>query len=373
VTRARAVLTQKDTKAYTHERELRRSLLNVMMCNMYRGIRGTRRAVSTYCDAYHVVPDVSSVVGPDVAGDDQIRALNKMLPRSVLPCALALACGACERKWPEVARSDGRIFGPGCTTPPWIRQVVCGRTRFASRVVALEELVSVGTSILGTRSARGEWLGRATADSTGLLIASINLDETWVVRGEVSLPFSSSSCTAGHSRGLSLRGEIGRGASPCTWGVAENEHSAELERTSVPPIGAGGAREDSTKAALRGVKKSSLFVRGGALAPMRTDPRCDKVQGLASDVSESLQREGTVERLDRYQLYSWSVLASYYLYARTLGWDHEDMDDPEDALREIEVGRPLDLHLVRGGSVISRWSCLYLDLHLVRVGSVISR
>lgn len=161
-----------------------------MMCNMYRGIRGTRRAVATYCDAYHVVPDISSVVGPDVAGDDQIRALNKMLPRSVLPCALALACGACEKKWPEVARSDGRIFGPGCSMPPWIRHVVCGRTRFAGAIVPLEELVSSGTSIQGTRSAREEWLARATPDTTGLLIASANLDDTWVVRGEVSLSFS---------------------------------------------------------------------------------------------------------------------------------------------------------------------------------------
>jgi len=229
---------------------MHRSLLNVMLCNMYRGVRGgSRLALTTYCDAHHIVPHLSTVVGPDIAQDDQIRALNQMLPRSVLPCALALACAACEKRWPEVVRSEGRIFGPGCSMPDWIRRVVCGRTRFVGRSVVLKELMSPGTCILGARGTREEWLARATPETTGLLVAATNLDELWVVRGEVTrllfwlfaVPLRrvirvTLSRPTGRGRDLSIRSGLRRSPASGTRRTGARQCRTKLEWTQIPPV-----------------------------------------------------------------------------------------------------------------------------------------
>jgi len=58
----------------------------------------------------------------------------------------------------------------------------------------------------------------------------------------------------------------------------------------------------------------------------------------ASNAVDELRHGGTIDGLDRYQLYSWSIVASHMACARAFGWNHEEIDDdPEDCLREIEV------------------------------------
>ena len=154
---------------------------------MYRGLRGTEEFVTTYCDAHQVVPNLGNVVGPAVRSDDQIRLLDKYLPCSVLPCALALACFACESRWPAVPRSDGHIFGSGAQMPDWVVRVRCGQRRFGGRSVVLDDVMSTpGTVVLRTLDERRAWVAHASPDTPGLGLATMSLDDNWVVRGDVS-------------------------------------------------------------------------------------------------------------------------------------------------------------------------------------------
>ena len=158
-----------------------------MMCNMYRGAKGAGRSATTYCDAYHVVPSLVDIVDPGISGDEQLRALDRRLPWSVLPCALALACRACQARWPEASRSQGSIFGPGAPMPDWLLGVRCGAARFRSREVRVDDLLSApGTTLLGTLESRQAWIEAAPLDTTALMLACLAIDDTWVVRGEVN-------------------------------------------------------------------------------------------------------------------------------------------------------------------------------------------
>jgi hypothetical protein len=122
-----------------------RSLLNVMLCSMYRGTRtaNSRANTTAYCDRFYVVPNIDKVTARTAIKDDsQLQQLNDALPGSVLPTAYGLASFASDKRWGKTRASS--LCGDGHEMPEWIRQVKFGQAR-QGQLPVFAESTSVAT------------------------------------------------------------------------------------------------------------------------------------------------------------------------------------------------------------------------------------
>ena len=284
-----------------------RALLNVMLCGMYRGGQKSKVNVTSYCDRFYVVPAIDRLLDQIMVdeGDEQIAQLNQLLPRSILPVALGLACAACDERWPAARdERDACIFGPGAPMPTWITKIQYGRVRVgdarSTRRSVVARLANRETQLRGTSELMGVVTSR---DDVGYLMLCeaarfprSDVDESCIMRdGQLVLV-----CRSPGQLVVDLRAHVGTGS-------ALTHYSRHEERASYP------LTEPDENMRLR--------------AKLRSD-----TNSLVDEIHRVLVSDGVFNGLDEFDCYSYTVVASHLLHACV---DFSDIDELVSAIGVI--------------------------------------
>jgi hypothetical protein len=323
--------------------EFMRSLLNVMLTGMYRN-SGSRNSdnMTSYCDQYYVIPSIHQVLDltPSKTGDQQLAELDSILPRSVLPAAFALACGACSARWPSASNDkDSKIFGPGCKTPSWVSPVKTGSQRYATNQNQILKLpgtrqfeISKLATIVNSASQRQQ------EEPGFLLLCSIARSS-----------LSGVSCICRDSSLIVL---------------CKTPGNAEYSEAPLQAISSGLLARDNT---IRSVGSRTYPITEPVInTRLRTKLAVD-VQTVSAYVQEKLA--ALIYNKDPFVLYANTVVASTCLCTPFLLQDEDDiMDSVEDTISQIAaIAQESSTDLTEAGTLLRYYTPSGHTIHFAPV------